>query len=198
MAINYPGPFEVRINYVTDEPAVIASHQLRMSCIMSIEANPGDPFSDWYPEQKGGSNTIPLDTHVSDLLNVVKPYHNTAVAYVSAELWEYAPNSFDAVYRSAYSPSNEPTGVPATVPASQAVFTFRTQLGGIMKFTWMGVHISPNVSIPFGGAGYPTAVATYILGNTAPWIGRDGSFPIAALAFHPGQNEALWKKVNRP
>lgn len=198
MAINYPGPFEVRVNYTTNEPAAIAAHQMRLSCQMSIEGNPGDPFSDWFPEQKGGSNTIPLSTCLETTLNLVKPYFNTAVTFGSAELWEYAPGTFDAVFRSAYVPVAEPTGVPATVSASQTIYTWRTTAGGVMKLTLMGTIISPDVSLT-----YPTAdsgvnaIFAGFLAATSPWLGRDGAYPVAGLKFHPGQNEALWKRLNR-
>jgi len=198
MAINYPGPFEVRVNYVTDENIAIRNHQLRMSTIMSIEGEPGSPFADWFPEQKGGDNSIALSTHTENLLNIIKAYHNTAVAYSSAELWEYAPGTFDSVFRAAYSPTAEPTGVPTTVEASQVVMTWRTIAGGILKLTWMGSHVAPGATIPAPGSGGIATAFNYMTADACPWVGRDGSYAVAGIAFHPGQNEALWKRVNRP
>lgn len=199
MPINYPGPFEIRINYLTDEALANAAHQLRLSCVMSVTGNPGDPFSSWIPIQKNGSAVSNLATHVDNLMTVLRPLYKTAVSFTDAELWEYNPGTFDAVYRSSYALALAGTSASSTITASQSILTFRTALGGIMKVDMRGTVFSPSITdaAPFTAGSYATLAAIFTAA-TDVWVGRDGGYPLAALAFLPGQNEHAWKVANRP
>jgi len=200
MALNFPGPFEVRIFYQTNEtPAAIAAHVLRLSCNMSIEGDPGDPFSEWIPYQKNGSAVSSLDTHVDALMAVVRPFYVAAVDFVGAELWEYAPGTFDAVYRASYTLGLAGTGAGTTQVAGQLVTTFRTVNGGIFKIDLRGTNIAAGATQSFPiGAGVATNLANYLVGGTTIWWARDNSYPLVPLKYMPGQNEKAWRVAFRP
>lgn len=200
MALNYPGPFEVRLFYQTNEtPAAIAAHVLRLSLNMSIEGAPGDPFSDWIPFQKNGSAVSSLDTHVDALVALLQPFFNTATDIVQAELWEYAPLSFDAVYRSSYDITLAGTSGGATQVASQGVVTLRTVNGGIMKVDLRGIISTPGPTQTFPtGTTIVQNLVNYLVGGTNIWWGRDNSYPLVPLRWMPGQNEHAWRIANRP
>lgn len=197
MTANFPGTYEVRIQYLTDEPAEIAGHELRLSCEMSIAADPGDPFTDWIPVQKDGSAVTTLKTHVDNFLALVQPAHSTATDYIIAELWEYAPASFDAVFRSAYTLGLSGTG-GATVPYSQTIITFRSTLGGIGKLDLRGAVFGAAARLSFPTANTTiNALAAALVAGSSIWHARDQGYFIAPLFTLIGQNERAWAKVNR-
>lgn len=198
MAINYPGPFEVRIFYTTAEPAGVNEHVLRLSCQMSISADPGDPFSDWIPIDKGGSAVTALNAKVDALMAVIQPLMPVTTDFSLAELWEYAPGTFDAVYRSSYDLNLLGTNATAVVPFSQTIWSFRSQLGGVMKVDLRGTPYAagPRLSFPT-----PTNVvntfANFMLADASIWWARDNSYPVAAIRWLPGSNEHAFKQINR-
>lgn len=198
MAINYPGPFEVRLFYTTNEPAGVNEHVLRLSFQMAVEADPGDPFSDWIPVDKAGASVIALNTKVDDLITLIKPHFNTNVDFSLAELWEYAPGTFDAVYRSSYDVNVAGTSPSATVNHAQTVLSFRTALGGVMKVDMRGTVLAkgPQQSFPTNIAAINTT-ATGFLAGTSIWWGRDNSYPVASIRYLPGENEYSFKQINR-
>ena len=198
MAINYPGPLEARIFYLTNEPSQIAEHVIRFSFQAAIEGDPGDPLNNWKPLTKAGSSALGLFTHVTNLLAVLRPFFNTVTDFSHVELWEYTPGTFDAVFRSSEAIALGGTSGTATSVASQTMMTFRTQGGGIFRLDMRGTTSAPGVRIipPFA-AGTALNLSNYMLDGDSPWIGRDGTYPLATVKFLPGQNEHAWKAVNR-
>lgn len=198
MALNYPGPFEVRLFYTTNEPAGVNEHVLRLSCQISVEGDPGDPFSDWIPIDKGGNAVGSLDGDVDALVTLLKPMFNTAVDFSLAELWEYQFGTFDSVFRSSYDINQSGTAATATVNHSQTIWSFRTALGGTMKIDLRGtIHGSgAQQSFPTGVAA-ANSVATAFLASNSIWWGRDNSYPVAAIRWLPGLNEHSFKQINR-
>lgn len=199
MPLNFPGPYEVRINYITNEPAPIAEHQLRLSCQMSLTGNPGDPFSAWTPFQKNGSAVTSLQGHVDALMPLVRALYLPTTTFTDAELWQYNPSSFDAVFRASYELGLVGTGAGTTQVAGQLVTSFRTQNGGIMKVDLRGTAIVPAATdvYPFANAAIQ-ALAVYMAGATSPWWARDNSYAIIPLKAMPGTNEHSWKVAFRP
>lgn len=200
MPINYPGPFEVRINYTTNEtPAAIAVHQLRLSCRMSITGDPGDPFSAWIPYEKSGSAVTNLATHVDTLVTKLRPFFATATDLTNAELWEYGEGSFDAVYRSVYPLGLNGASGSATQNASQAIMTLRTVAGGIMKVDLRGTIYAPTITATYPFAPGPaTDLANYLISGNSIWWGRDNSYALVPLRWMAGQNEKAWRTAFRP
>src|SRR5574342_603528 len=197
MAINYPGPFDVRINYLTNEPSQVAQHQIRVSCDCPLVCNPGDAFTAWFPVNKAGSNVINLDTKVNDFLVELKKHFISAVTFQNAELWEYTPGTFDAAFRSTKAIGAAGTGTGTTRDGGQVIWTWRTANGGILKLDLRGSLNAAGVRVALPGTGDVAARNTYMLASTTPWIARDGSFPVAGLFFAPGQNENAFKKLYR-
>jgi len=197
LAINFPGPYEVRVNYLTNEPASVATHELRLSCRMNTIADPGDPFDQWTPYVKNGTFAATLNTRVDSLITWIKPFFHSAVTFVNAELWEYVEGSFDAAYRSAYALGVVGTGVAATVVGSQSILTLRTFNGGIMKIDLRGTNISPAAKTAIPGSGIIYDLAQYMIAATNPWWARDNSYAAVPLFWLPGQNEHAFKVLYR-
>jgi len=195
---NYPGPYELRVFYTTNEPTIIADHVFRLSFRVATDPEPGSPFTTIQVLNKLGSPGATLDTVLTDLLTVVRPFYVSQVDFVRAEVWRYPPQSFDAAFISAFPIGQGGTGTGTTTIAGQLIFTFRTSNGGVLKVDMRGTTVSPREKLSF-----PTAfaafnnLANYILFPSTPFIGRDNGVPIATLFALAGQNERAWKRVYR-
>jgi len=199
MAINFPGPLELRIFYTTDENSVINDHVLRHSLAAATagEGDPGDPFSAWTIQLRGGTTT-PLDDWTDALMILIDDFYASAVDFTHAELWKYQPSSFDATYQATYALGLSGTSGGATVDASQGIITFRTAVGGVAKIDLRGISLGagPKQSFPTAAA-IVNALASFLSGSLSAMIGRDGGFLVAPIFWLPGQNERAWKRVNR-
>jgi len=195
---NYPGPYEIRLFYTTNEPVTISSHVLRLSLRLATDPSPGTPFDAIQTLNKAGSPGNFLFADLTDLLTVVRGFYVSAVDFVRAELWRYPPQSFDALFVSAQSLGIGGTGTGTTQIAGQLIFTFRTSLGGIMKVDMRGTTVAPRekLSFPTAFAAFNNLANYFLLPNT-PFIGRDNGVPIATLYALAGQNERAWKRVYR-
>jgi len=195
---NYPGPYELRLFYTTNEPTIIADHVLRLSFRTASDPEPGTGFDAIQTLNKSGAPSNFLSVVLTDLLTFVRPFYLPAVDFVRAEVWKYPPSSFDALFISAQSVGLGGNGTGTTTIAGQLIFTFRTSFGGVMKVDLRGTTVSPREKLSF-----PTAfaafnnLADYFLFSGTPFIGRDNGVPIATMFALAGQNERAWKKVYR-
>lgn len=200
MAINFPGPYEVRVLYTTT-PAGFASLQHVAKYNIALDGDPAvsDDFSTINAVQRNGSTTT-LDTWVDSwvalMLQLVSSNANNSVD--SAELWKYTPGTFDASFISAYPIAEAGLSSAAVVPAGQAIQTYRTQEGGIMKLVFMetGLVTAQRDPPPFTPVASEN-IRQAVLAATNCWLARDTSYPVAAIGNFVGQSEALFKKRYR-
>ncbi|HET8671978.1 MAG TPA: hypothetical protein VFM05_15585 [Candidatus Saccharimonadales bacterium] len=197
MPLNYPGPFELRLKYTTNEDVKINEHELRLSFQVSGGVLPGAAFNTIFPTQKDGGTLVNLANHLNSLMAVVDDHFNNTTDFTAAEVWEYAPGTFDSVFRTAQSVALPGTSGTGTAAFSQSIMTFRTIGGGIMKVDLRGTIHLPGARQSFPNAGIIQALANYIVGNTSIWWGRDNSYALAPLRWLPGSNEHAFKEVNR-
>jgi hypothetical protein len=74
------------------------------------------------------------------------------------------------------------------------IFTFRTLEGGLMKINIEEGNRASGISIAAGAlTGTEADFVAYVVSDDGWFLGRDTSYPIAALYLHPGQNEAIFK-----
>lgn len=205
MAINFPGPYELRIFYTSSNitPGGPLQHEMRLNVDVDDAVSPGDPF-DTIVIKCADLSTPFLDDVVEDWLALVAPLVDDETTFDFVELWNYpVEQSFESEFVSVYSPTvTEGTSVQNPQPASQGIFTFRTLEGGIMKVSVMEGVTVPGVRqsrAQMGGA--QGSLADYVISGNgsygAPFLGRDTSFPFATIAYYPGQNEALFKRRYR-
>jgi|SRR3990172_6090248 len=194
MALNFPGPYDVRIFYTVSA----REHVQKLNVSLASTPDPGDPFSGITATTRVGG-TRALDDAVDDWVAVIDNYFNsTDASFVRAELWQYETESFDAHFVTTYDISAPGISAIATVPASQVTWTFRTLEGGVMRVTLLDTQ--SGVALP-DYPPYSSAaqdVADFVTASDNPWLGRDGSYPFANIAVSYGQNEALFRKVYRP
>lgn len=202
MAINYPGPFEIRIFQQSSaiSPGGILPHVTRFNVVLSSDPPQADTF-DNYTVIPGGGVAPTLDTVVEDLLGYMAPLFHTSRSFGPVELWKYpVPQSFEAVYWATYEPTVSAGTGGQEQAAEQSIWTFRTEEGGIMKVSLMETIRNPGSRLAYAAmTTQEKALVDFILGRGsetygAPFVARDTSYPISEIALFPGQNEALFKK----
>lgn len=205
MAINYPGPYEIRFRYT--DPGVagaVVQHRSNVNVSLVEPAAQGDVFGNYDINDKDGATVISLATVVEDWLTIFNALFDTTMTIDSVELWKYeTPLSFDATFWSSYAPTaNAGTSVGTGQAASQNIYSFRSQEGGNMKVEAIESLqvLGPPEAYAAMAAGNQ-AVVDYVLGGdtvtyTAPFLARDTSYPFSFNRMFPGQNEKLWKDRN--
>jgi hypothetical protein len=196
MATNYPGPYEIRFTAVA--AGFVEDHEFRMSLNLNADPAPGDDF-DTIEVLNHDSTTDTLDITTEALLGLIVDIYNTNVAFPLVELWRYTAGTFDAFFISAYAPTaDQGMAGGGITPASQAILTFRSSNGGIAKLVFNEATITPGVAVPISLAPATIlAIALEFAGDHRPFVARDNGRPFAPLRYLPGQNERLWKQINR-
>ncbi len=200
MAIQYPGPYDLRMFYTCTVSGVPLNHVQKLNIDVLDDPAPGTAFSLITVVQKDdGPNN--LETYVDDWVVLLKAaYPSTSFAINRFELWKYTAESFDASFVSVYEIGETGTGGASIFPAGQYIMTFRTLEGGIMKLSFME-QVATAIGItdppPVAQTGMQ-AIADFVVSDSNAFLARDTSYPFALIAGYPGQNEALFKKRYRP
>lgn len=195
MARNYPGPYEVEINYRVSNML----HVMRLSCIVQGTPNVGDiPSSISLLTRSGQPRS--LVACVDDFWAFMRQAFNTTTVAEGYTLWRYYPSSFQRDYVTAGTIAN-PAGT-RTIPtqlASQAVITLRSAAGGILK-----VNVLEHVELsqqrhPYSASSndWFQRVAQFLVSQNGWAVARDNGFPVVGLRTSFGQNEAIWRKRYR-
>ncbi len=194
MATNFPGPWEVRLNYTVLVGGETSTHQQRFSFSANTVGVVGDPFTSWIPVTRGGAEVLTLDAQVDAYALTMRDYYSAAFNLVDAELWKYVVGTFDATWYSSKAIALVGTSASAVVQDSEQILVFRSTQGGTMRTHFMqGVVLRGGKQVlPLGNADLDTIVDNLLLtGNV--WHARDNGYPIAFLGMYPGENEALFK-----
>jgi len=138
--------------------------------------------------------TIEADAFIADL---VKAYNSSDMTMLRAELWKYAPNSYDATWISSVTKTDPGTNANPTVPAGQLIYTFRTVGGNIMKVVLMETGFGSGASIQPPWTGSHADIQGEVSDDLGIWYARDGTRALLPLGIHPGINERLFKKLYR-
>lgn len=199
MALNFPGPGEVRLFYTTQPAsATPITHVAKYNVSYLGDPDPGDEFSAIQVIDRLGV-AHDLDDVVDTWVTQIRPLFGTgggnSIDY--AEFWIYTAGTFDAHFVSSYTIGLAGTSGSAVVSAGQSISTFRTQEGGIFKIVFLESVIQPGFkdTAPFSNAALE-AIRQSIVAGTTPWLARDTSFPFASIAHYPGQSEHLFKIRN--
>lgn len=201
MALNFPGPYELRIFYsVAIGGFATLPHVARYNLRVDGNPAPGTAFADIDALRRDDS-PFPLDSETDDWVDLIKGLWNSSAgnSIDYAELWKYTPESFDATFISTYPIAVTPTSAQANANAGQVIVTFRTSGGGVMKLNFMETILAAALpdTLPFANATLD-AIADAVVAGTSPWLGRDGTYPFACIAAYAGQSEAIFKKRFRP
>lgn len=199
MARNLPGPYGLEIEYVVK----LRAHSLLVNCVTVGAPAPGTPAASVSLATKAGGSIL-VNQAANDLWGIVRLSLQTVNAAATGwTLWKYIPGGDDKTFICAGSLTIA-TGANAggTIDASYQMISMRTGNGGIMKITILDtIHgqqnqaaITPNAA----ALTVPERLSAYLLSGSNWILGRDDSYPVAALRASYGQNETVWKKINRP
>lgn len=193
MATNFPGPYQADIHYTTIVNTVPLDHVAKLNVDCAGPLVPGMDFSgiDFVTKGAGLVNGLAA---VLDWADLIKTQFAADTTINRVELWSVAPESFDRTFISTADIAIDGTHPNGTIPASQLIFTFRSQEGGIMRLNLMEATTLPAVPVAFptGTASYNN-IANFVTSDDNWILARDTSYPIAAIRFLPGQNERLFK-----
>jgi len=197
MALNFPGPYQLRFYYTTansSHPAL--QHSQRFNIQLSVDVDPGDPFSA-AGILTGSGGTIGADIIVDDYLALVSQIYSNAAnnTWDFVELWKYTPGTFEAQFMSVYATNVPGASASAMNPANEQIMVFRTSQGGIMRAHYEESILSIGLpdTPPFANAALDD-IREFIDTTPRPFLGADTSYPFATIALYPGQNEALFKR----
>lgn len=196
MALNYPGPYELRYNYLVATRA----HQHRVSLDLTTTPSPGDAFSTMTAVTRTGSpSASTLDVDADDWIDLIRAQYNAGASFDDVELWKYTADSFEAEFVSSLTLGLSGTAGAATKAASNEIYVFRTQEGGIMKISLLDVTTDVGASVGYADLGTNQAAIVDAVLLSSNWIlGRDTSYPFSFVRYHPGQSERWFKKIYRP
>jgi len=200
MALNYPGPCQLRVYYtVNPEGLGNLTHRMALNFIPLEQPQPGDNFDEIDVVRRGGSNRK-LDLLLTDWINLLKPlYNNGETTFDYAECWWYPPASFDPTYISTESIGVSATGSGTSFAASQMIYSFRSTEGNPMKVYLQEASNQFDRSLGYSemNAANQAMVDFVIAADNAPFVARDTSYPLAFLRLFPGQSEALFRRRYR-
>ncbi len=200
MAVNFPGPQELRLNYrVGIDTPLALDHQLRLSFFTAAEPDPGTPFDEIMVVPREIANRS-LNLVVDELVTLLQPFFTAAGgAFLNAECWLYTIGTFDAIWISAYDVSEVGTGIVAAQLGGQSIYTFRTIEGGLFKVTVMESSQTQGPSVVYTDmAAAAQALVDFFVEDDESWfLGRDTTYPLLFLKLHPGQNERTFKRRYR-
>lgn len=147
--------------------------------------------------QKNGTAAL-MSTLVNAFVTVWRPFLFTDMDIQSADYWSVPGPDGDPVWIYSHLIGLQGSGTGSTAAAGEAVMSFRTDQGGLLKIYWMEPYAAlltvPVQSYPFP-AGGTTTFANYMLGGTSWVVGRDGGAPAVPIKFTTKTNDALRRKL---
>lgn len=203
MALNFPGPYQLRLYYTTHNgTGGQLTHVLQMNLDLDGSPVQGLTFDQYgVVDNATPANVVDLDVFVESFLTILAPLFSSAFTFDIVELWKYpTPQSFDSVFWSSYGPPTaQPSAAGNVVEAGQATWTFRTGEGGTMKVVLLESVVGG--AVPSGYADQDAnqqALVDFVLeggaGFDTVFLGRDTSYPFSHVRLYPGQNESLFKR----
>lgn len=152
----------------------------------------------WFVQTVSSSIGVTWESAVNSYASVLRGAWNAATGSVDyAELWTYESLDGDPIFRASSALTLAGNGGQPATLMQQSVITFRTKNGGISKLYIMEQALAVNqvLSPPgFGGNTVLGGLSTLVLGSSGFVVGRDGSFPIAAIRARTKTNDALRRK----
>jgi hypothetical protein len=195
---NFPGPYELEfVLSLATTPA--REHVIRQNIALVGSPVAGTPFAS-ITVQKQGGGTANLQTAADLLWSFHRLMHATIMTVVNVILWKYVTGTFAKDFVSSGTVAT-PSGVTGSAQeAQQHTLSFRTANGGIMKLVYLEGNVAGNSRLNLVPNTVGTnfqKVAAYVLSADNICLGRDDSYPVAALRESRGQNERVWRSIHR-
>lgn len=174
------------------------SHVVRINCQAVGSPLAGTPAASITMQQRSGA-TIALDAAANQAWSFLRLNYAIAITASSYTLWRWATeNARDFI--STGTLSNPLGAAGSTVQAGQTTLTFRAAAGGIAKLVLIESNNAGDARAALVANGAGTSVqrlAAYAISGDSIMTALDNSFLVSPLRDARGQNEAIWRKINR-
>jgi hypothetical protein len=196
--VNYPGPYEIRMNYSAPAGGFPLISQIRVNVDVDTPPDPGSPFADYDLISRAGL-FYNAQTFTDAWATVLAGVMRTDANFSTAELWKYSPGSFNADFQSGYNVGQAGLNAGTAQTTISAIITMRTQNGGHLRcqLNHMVSGASTTDPYPFAITEY-NDIADFYSALSSPILGRDGGYVFAPMNLLVGQNEFIFKKYFRP
>lgn len=158
----------------------------------------GAPMSTIALQARGGG-TVNADVAANAYWEFLRPMFNNSISCAAANLWYFVSDTVRTFISSV--PLTNPLASGTAPQAMQQVtLTFRSALGKPIKIILLETNQSGNASVPLiaNPAGNVfQRLANHIMSTNGVVQGIDNAFPIAPLRDARGQNEYLFRQLNR-
>jgi hypothetical protein len=146
-----------------------------------------------------GGGTETLQAVALDFAERIRPMYGVAVIIAGFSLWKYVTeNSRDFITAGEVVTT---ASVGAGIVASQShIQTFRCAGGAVMKHVFLEAQYDGDTQTalaPDAMGASSQRFAAWVLSSASPCIGLDNTFPVAPLKESLGENEKVWRKINR-
>lgn len=189
-----PGPHSLDIPYSVQT----REHVMRLNC--SLSGNPGanEDWEDYAFHGKGGI-VGNVSEWVATFVPLLLPFFSDTDADIHrAELWEYSLDGFTRTFLQATTLGLAGTSGGSTVPASQAIWTFRSTVKNTARLVLMETTTPAGPKYAPGGLpGSWEDVAVELTAAGSLAMARDNGYFGTLLGAFPGQNERLFKRIYR-
>jgi hypothetical protein len=165
--------------------------------VLPVDPTFSDP--DWVLDRPGSSTSQEWGAAVDAWIALLVPVYNADVTFNYAELWTIASEGADPVFKAAHQIDEAGTAGGATVKASMATVSFRTEGGHNGKIVLVDQTRPVNdklLSPAFGNVTAYQNIAAFLVGDNDFIKGRDGFFPVSVPRILTKTNDALRKKYN--
>jgi len=193
MAINYPGPYQLRWKY--DFSGFLHNGAVNLNC--QTPPNLNDPFTAITLVNKNGTNQS-LDSMMNAFGALYADLLHTGQTMQNFELWKYTPGTFDAQFVS--SDSTTIAGTSTTVPqnAFYTTYSFRSGEGGVGFISIFEHAVNTHTRRSYSTIGPKEQfLVDYVVGVSSPILARDTSYFYSFIRASGGTNEKLWRKRYR-
>lgn len=195
---NFPGPYEIEYT-LTGWGSPAREHLMRFSTAVLGSPAPGS-LPTAIDVQKMGGSTAKLNIVVNQLWEFIRLFYPNTISCSGYQLWKYVAGTLGKDFIAAGTVTNPAGSGAATVAAAQLTQTYRSANGGILKIVILESNQSGNArqALVANAAGNPSQrLASYIMSADNIVLARDDAYPVNPLRDSRGENERIWREINR-
>lgn len=195
---NLPGPYEIEYSLV-GWTAPVREHVLRISV-----AAVGTPAVGSLPTaidiQKMGGSTAKLNVVANQFWEFIRLFYSSSIQCAGYQLWRYVSGTLGKDFISTGAVTNPAANAGAGINAQQLTQTYRSANGGILKLVLLEVNQSGDnriALVPNAAGTASQRLAAYVMSADNVILARDDAYPVNPLRASLGQNEKIWRLINR-
>jgi len=198
MALNLPGPYEIEYT-LTGFINPARDHVIRGS-VAALASPPAGTLPTAIDIQKMGGSTAKLNVVANQYWEFLRLIYPSSIICSGYTLWKYVTGTLAKDFVSAGAVTNPAGSGGAIVVSQQCTLTYRSANGGIMKQVFLEASLSGDARVtlvPLSSGTPVQKIAAYTMSADNVFLARDDGYPVAALRDSRGQNERIWREINR-